>query len=104
MIQPIFAGIEWIIVSLGKAGALAKHKDCFYRVTLPTIKAVNPVGSGDATVAGFAYGLSQEMDEIELLKFCMATGMANAQEGQTGHVSLMNIQSHIEKITVKKIE
>lgn len=104
LIQPIFAGIEWIIVSLGKAGALAKHKDCFYRVTLPTIKAVNPVGSGDATVAGFAYGLSQEMDEIELLKFCMATGMANAQEGQTGHVSPVNIQSHIEKITVKKIE
>src|SRR5699024_12880867 len=101
---PIFAGIEWIIVSLGKAGALAKHKDCFYRVTLPTIKAVNPVGSGDATVAGFAYGLSQEMDEIELLKFCIATGMVNAQVGQTCHVSPVNIQSHIEKITVKKIE
>ncbi len=33
--QPIFAGIEWIVVSLGKAGAFAKHKDCFYRVTLP---------------------------------------------------------------------
>ncbi|HFX3823814.1 MULTISPECIES: hexose kinase [Bacteria] len=102
--QPIFAGIEWIVVSLGKAGAFAKHKDCFYRVTLPTIKAVNPVGSGDATVAGFAYGLSQEMDETELLKFCMATGMSNAQEGQTGHVALANVQSHIEKITVQKIE
>ncbi|OTO82650.1 hexose kinase [Enterococcus faecium] len=102
--QPIFAGIEWIVVSLGKAGAFAKHKDCFYRVTLPTIKAVNPVGSGDATVAGFAYGLSQEMDEIELLKFCMATGMSNAQEGQTGHVALANVQSHIEKITVQNIE
>ncbi|EMW5544941.1 hexose kinase [Enterococcus faecium] len=102
--QPIFAGIEWIVVSLGKARAFAKHKDCFYRVTLPTIKAVNPVGSGDATVGGFAYGLSQEMDEIELLKFCMATGMSNAQEGQTGHVALANVQSHIEKITVQKIE
>ncbi len=43
------------------------------------------------------------MDEIELLKFCMATGMANAQEGQTGHVSPVNIQSHIEKITVKRL-
>ncbi|HFD3575781.1 TPA: hexose kinase [Enterococcus faecium] len=102
--QLIFAGIEWMVVSLGKAGAFAKHKDCFYRVTLPTIKAVNPVGSGDATIAGFAYGLSQEMDEIELLKFCMATGMSNAQEGQTGHVALANVQSHIEKITVQKIE
>lgn len=44
------------------------------------------------------------MDEIELLKFCMATGMSNAQEGQTGHVASANVQSHIEKITVKKIE
>ncbi|MGG5370083.1 tagatose-6-phosphate kinase [Enterococcus sp. AZ196] len=102
--QPLFAGIEWIVVSLGKAGALAKHRDRFYRVTIPTIKVVNPVGSGDSTIAGFAYGLTQAMPPEDLLKFCMATGMANAQERTTGHVNPINVQRHFTKIAVKKIE
>lgn len=58
--QPIFADVEWIVVSLGKDGALAKHKDQFYRVKIPQIPVVNPVDSGDATLAGLAYGLSKE--------------------------------------------
>ncbi|OTO01338.1 hexose kinase [Enterococcus sp. 5B3_DIV0040] len=102
--QTIFDGVEWIVVSLGKAGALAKYQDSFYQVTIPTIKAVNPVGSGDATIGGFAYGLSQQLTPIELLKLCMATGMANAQEERTGHVDPKNVQAHIEEIIVKKIE
>ncbi len=35
----MFAGIEWIVVSLGKDGAIAKHHDQFYRVKIPTIQA-----------------------------------------------------------------
>lgn len=102
--QPLFEGIEWIVVSLGKAGAIAKHHNDFYRVTIPTIQVVNPVGSGDSTIAGFAYGLSKLMDTEELLKICMAAGMANAQEKKTGHVDPINVQQHFENIEVKKIE
>ena len=55
--QPIFKGIEWIIVSLGGDGAFAKHHQTFYKVNIPKIEVVNPVGSGDSTVAGIASGL-----------------------------------------------
>ncbi|MGO3792736.1 MAG: PfkB family carbohydrate kinase, partial [Enterococcus gilvus] len=102
--QPLFEGIEWIVVSLGKHGAIAKYQDTFYRVKIPTIQVVNPVGSGDSTIAGFAYGLSKAMPPMDLLKMCMATGMANAQENKTGHVDPANVKNHFEKITVKKIE
>lgn len=102
--QPLFEGIEWIVVSLGKDGAIAKYQDTFYRVEIPTIQVVNPVGSGDSTIAGFAYGLSQAMPPMDLLKMCMATGMANAQENKTGHVDPANVKNHFEKISVKKIE
>ncbi|MQK16934.1 tagatose-6-phosphate kinase, partial [Escherichia coli] len=50
----LFQGIDWIVVSLGAQGAFAKHNDKFYRVRIPKIKVVNPVGSGDSTVAGIA--------------------------------------------------
>ncbi|HCM84653.1 MULTISPECIES: hexose kinase [Enterococcus] len=102
--QPLFEEIEWIVVSLGKHGAIAKYQDTFYRVKIPTIQVVNPVGSGDSTIAGFAYGLSKAMPPMDLLKMCMATGMANAQENKTGHVDPANVKNHFEKITVKKIE
>lgn len=32
--KPMFAGIEWIVVSLGKDGAIVKHQDQFYRVKI----------------------------------------------------------------------
>ncbi|MGL4248147.1 MAG: hexose kinase, partial [Lactococcus garvieae] len=51
----LFDGIEWIVVSLGKEGAFAKVSNDFYRVKIPKIDVVNPVGSGDATVAGLVY-------------------------------------------------
>ena len=102
--QPLFEGIEWIVVSLGKHGAIAKYQETFYRVEIPTIQVINPVGSGDSTIAGFAYGLSKAMPPMDLLKMCMATGMANAQENKTGHVDPANVKNHFEKITVKKIE
>lgn len=104
LFQPLFDGIEWLLISLGKAGAIAKHKDIFYHVTIPSINVVNPVGSGDATIAGFAYGLSQGMKTVDLLKLCMATGMANAQEKMTGHVNPENVKKHLKEINVKKIE
>lgn len=102
--QPLFEGIEWIVVSLGKHGAIAKYQETFYRVEIPTIQVINPVGSGDSTIAGFAYGLSKAMHPMDLLKMCMATGMANAQENKTGHVDPANVKNHFEKINVKKIE
>lgn len=57
--NPLFDGIEWIIVSLGRNGAFAKHQNKFYKVDIPDIKVVNPVGSGDASVAGIASALKQ---------------------------------------------
>ena len=36
--KPMFAGIEWIVVSLGKDGAIAKHHDQFYRVKFQRFK------------------------------------------------------------------
>ena len=58
--EPLFAGIEWVIVSLGANGAFAKHGDTFYKVDIPRIQVVNPVGSGDSTVAGIFFRTSSQ--------------------------------------------
>ncbi|HFI0402746.1 TPA: tagatose-6-phosphate kinase [Streptococcus suis] len=99
----LFQGIEWIVVSLGAKGAFAKHKDKFYRVKIPKINVVNPVGSGDSTVAGIAASLKHALPDIELLKNANVLGMLNAQEEQTGYVNLEHSEVLYSQIEVEEV-
>ncbi|MGC4429262.1 tagatose-6-phosphate kinase [Streptococcus suis] len=99
----LFQGIDWIVVSLGAQGAFAKHNDKFYRVKIPKIKVVNPVGSGDSTVAGIAASLVHALPDTELLKKANVLGMLNAQEEQTGYVNLENAESLYSQIEVEEV-
>lgn len=101
--QDLFDGIEWIIVSLGAKGAFAKHGDKFYRVRIPKIEVVNPVGSGDSTVAGIASALVQGFSDADLLKRANVLGMLNAQEEMTGHVNMSNYETLFNQIQVEKV-
>ncbi|WP_099870539.1 tagatose-6-phosphate kinase [Streptococcus suis] len=99
----LFQGIEWIVVSLGAKGAFAKHKDKFYRVKIPKINVVNPVGSGDSTVAGIAASLTHALPDEELLKNANVLGMLNAQEEQTGYVNLEHSEVLYSQIEVEEV-
>ncbi|BCP60613.1 tagatose-6-phosphate kinase [Streptococcus parasuis] len=99
----IFQGIEWVVVSLGAKGAFAKHKDKFYRVRIPKIDVVNPVGSGDSTVAGIAASLAHALPDVELLKNANILGMLNAQEEQTGYVNLEHSEELYSQIEVEEV-
>ncbi|MGT2888195.1 tagatose-6-phosphate kinase [Streptococcus didelphis] len=101
--QSLFDDIPWIVVSLGSKGAFAKHGNHFYRVHIPKIQVQNPVGSGDATVAGIAWALSQEDDDHMLLKKANALGMLNAQEKLTGHVNMEKYQELIQHIKIEEV-
>ena len=99
----LFKGIEWVIVSLGADGAFAKHGDVFYKVDIPKIEVVNPVGSGDSTVAGISAALSSGKDDAALLTHAMVLGMLNAQEKMTGHVNMAHYDDLYQNIIVKEV-
>lgn len=99
----LFQGIEWIVVSLGAKGAFAKHNDKFYRVKIPKINVVNPVGSGDSTVAGIAASLAHALPDVGLLKNANVLGMLNAQEEQTGYVNLEHLEVLYSQIEVEEV-
>lgn len=101
--RPLFEGIEWIIISLGAQGAFAKHHNRFYRVSLPKIKVANPVGSGDATVAGIAWALAEGDDDETLLKKANVLGMLNAQESKTGHVNMAHFDKLYQELQVREV-
>ncbi len=72
-------------------------------MTIPKIEVINPVGSGDATVAGIASALEHQLDDTNLLKRANVLGMLNAQETLTGHINLTYYQELISQIQVKEV-
>ncbi|MCP1124646.1 tagatose-6-phosphate kinase [Bacillus sp. 3103sda1] len=100
----LFHGIEWIVVSMGAAGAFFKHGEDYYRVTIPAIEVVNPVGSGDATVAGLAVALKRKQSVPDILKTAMTTGMLNTMEEGTGYIDPEKFDQFFEMVEVIKID
>lgn len=99
----LFDRVEAIVVSMGADGAFAKINNHFYKVSIPKIKVVNPVGSGDATIAGLAMGIEQDLPWAEVLKTGMTTGMLNTMEEKTGHINKENFEKYFEQVKVEKI-
>src|SRR5699024_9273316 len=97
--SPVFNGVSWVVVTLGENGAIIKHDQQVYRVRIPKVKVINPVGSGDSVIAGFASGLSQGLSGIPLMKYGLTMGVLNAMEEKTGHIDplkIAEIQHQIE--------
>lgn len=101
--EDIFTDLGWVVVSLGKDGALAKVGQEIYRVSIPKINAVNPVGSGDSTVAGLAVGINRKESIPDVLKTAMTTGMLNTMEKETGHIDPALFDEYFAKVSVEKL-
>jgi tagatose 6-phosphate kinase len=89
---------------MGAAGAFLKHGADYYRVTIPAIEVMNPVGSGDATVAGLAVALKRKQAVSDILKTAMTTGMLNTMEEVTGYINLEKFDQFFKMVEVIKID
>lgn len=95
-------GVENILLSLGKDGAIFATQQHYYRLTHPTIPAVNKVGSGDAMLASFIGKLSQDGDMIQALQWAGAGGMAAVSTFDD--VQAATIQKYVNQCQVQLIE
>lgn len=75
-------GPEYVVISLGKKGALLIDEQTAYMATPPQILEQNPIGAGDAMVAGMVWGLEQGLSISDSLCRGIASGAATA--GQKG--------------------
>lgn len=96
-------GIECVVVSLGAAGSLAGIRGELYRVTAPSLDAVNTVGCGDAFVAGMAVAVSRGKNAEEALRLATAAGSANALTEQAGNVRLHDVQRFLHEVAIRKM-
>ncbi|PTJ05620.1 tagatose-6-phosphate kinase [Staphylococcus simulans] len=104
LLDESLAHIPYILLSLGKNGALLHHEAQVYNVDIPKVVAINPVGSGDSSLAGFSYGISKDASIQESATYAMAAGISNALEARTGHIDLNNFEKFSNQITIEKVE
>lgn len=96
-------GAQNVCISLGKEGMIYLNQNELYEVKVPKIKAVNTVGSGDSTIAGFSVGILRGYDTVKLLKLANACGMSNALNMETGFINLSDINQFNKEIVVNKL-
>ena len=96
-------GIKISIISMGARGAVGFDGHNVYWVKPPKIKVVNPVGCGDAFIAGFLWGIYQKQTFSESMQFAVATGTMNALSLQPGDVRQRNLKRILRRVKVQAL-
>ena len=94
-------GIENILVSLGKDGAVLSNTQGIYKLEQPRTVLVNKVGAGDAMLASFIGKLSQGYSFEEALQWGGAAG--NATASKLEDITLRDIEGYLLQMKVKKV-
>lgn len=96
-------GIEVVVVSLGKDGALVVCEDGVYQGKPPKIETVNTVGCGDSMVAAFAVGFARGYSMEETLRYAVAVSAANALTMATGNYKPEDRDEILPRVTIEKL-
>lgn len=101
--QLLDMGAENVCISLGKNGMIYISKDVVCEVKIPTVEAVNTVGSGDSTIAGFSVATLRGYDLEESIRLANACGISNALNIDTGFVKIEEVEKYKELVEIKII-
>src|SRR5207247_1985743 len=92
-------GARWVVVSSGPGRVLAVNSSETWSAMPPKIKAVNPIGSGDAMMTGIAVSLLRGQPMIEALRFGVACGTANALTAAAGTVHRADVNRLLRQMS-----
>lgn len=96
-------GIELVVLSLGKHGAMVSRGGERLHAVPPAIEEINPVGSGDALVAGFAIGILEDMPLEDTARLGIAMGTANAMSWDIGHFTRTEVETLLPQVRIQRI-
>lgn len=90
--QIIDMGAMSAIVTNGPGDTIACDGKNFWRIYTPHVKAISPIGSGDALAGGSAIGLLREMPFGETARLGVASATANAMTDSAGLVHPQDVE------------
>lgn len=96
-------GIENVIISSGKKGAMASDGETILRAIAPKIPLKNNVGCGDALAGGFIYADACRYDFATSFRYSVACSCANLLSVQPGSLQRKDAERLLGKIIIKNV-
>lgn len=96
-------GVEYVVISLGKDGALLACEEGEYRGRPPKVEAVNSVGCGDSMIGAFAVAFERKYTPAQALKFAIAVATANAMSPDTGHFEYGQCEKLFDQVVIERL-
>ena len=88
-------------LSLGAEGLLLATRGQSARARPPLVRALNPVGAGDALLAGIAWALEQGLGLAELARWGVASGTAAAMRVGTDSAPRDEVEALYAQVQVE---
>lgn len=93
-----------ILLSLGAQGAALIKTDTALIAEPPPVTVVNPVGAGDALLAGFLDAQWRQWDHLRCLQWAVATGTAATLQELAGIVKRSDIETLSTGVQVRTLD
>jgi 1-phosphofructokinase family hexose kinase len=77
IVKLVGRGAQWVVITMGKGGAVASDGKSFWRIPAIEVAAISAIGSGDAFSAGLASGVVAGRDVPEACRLGAACAAAN---------------------------
>lgn len=97
-------GIELVVISLGKRGAIAATSEGVWDAVPPPVDVISTVGSGDSMVAGITLALAQGQSFEDALRLGSACGAATAMTAGVHMGKLHVVEEIARRVKVTHIE
>jgi 1-phosphofructokinase family hexose kinase len=98
-------GVGSAAITLGRDGLiwLERKNGPAWKAVPPGMNVVSAVGSGDATLGGFAYAAIQGIAGEEALRLAAACGAANCLAPAPGRIELATVRALMPQIEIQQI-
>jgi 1-phosphofructokinase family hexose kinase len=103
--QIVERGVGSAAITLGREGLVwLEHKNGpAWKAVPPHMNAISAVGSGDATLGGFAYAAAHGIAGEEALRLATACGAANCVAPAPGRIELATVHALLSQIEIQQI-
>jgi len=96
-------GVKLSFITDGRNSSYAAKFNFHYKIINAVVKEIDATGSGDAFVAGIAYGLEKALVFEDFTKLASALGAANAAKWEVCNSSFEEAEKFINQIKVSPI-
>ncbi len=103
--QIVERGVGSAAITLGREGLIwLEHKnEPVWKAVPPRMNVISAVGSGDATLGGFAFAAVQDIGGEEALRLAAACGAANCVAPAPGRIELATVRTLMPQIEIQQL-